>query len=34
MFNISQGKDKEALNLIDKVYHQSEDRQQILQSLK
>ena len=34
MFNVSQGRDREALNLIDKVYHPSEDRNQILESLK
>jgi hypothetical protein len=34
MYNISKGKYQEALNLIDKVYHPSEDREQILESLK
>ena len=34
MYNISKGRDQEALNLIEKVYHQSEDRNDILESLK
>ena len=34
MFNIKHGNDKEALELIDKVYDKSEDREQILNALK
>ena len=34
MFNLGQGNDKEALLLIDKVYHKDEDREFILTALK
>lgn len=34
MFNLSQDNDQEALVLIDKIYHQDEDRQWILAALK
>ncbi len=34
MYNISQGRDQLALNLIDKVYDKSEDRNEILDTLK
>jgi|TARA_B110001450_G_C17178487_1_gene302381 hypothetical protein len=34
MFSLSQDNDKEALEIIDKVYHHSENRQDILEKLK
>ena len=34
MFNLSQNKEAEAMRLIDKLYDKSEDRQEILYTLK
>lgn len=34
MFNLSQGKDEQAMVLIEKLYHPEEDRQRILRILK
>ncbi len=34
MFNLSHDRDEEAFELIEKVYHESEDRRAILQALK
>ena len=34
MFNLSKDDDESALRLIDKIYDQSEDRKEILQTLK
>ena len=34
MFNLSKGEEDGALALIDKVYHESQDRQTILHELK